>query len=138
VSVSGTAAAAHTPNSSNPSGANSPSGGTPSGGGSGNTAGGGNNNEHANNANTPPNSPHHTISSKYPPAFVAAVKAFAGCVRSHGVSIPEPNFSGHGEVFAGAHVNPNDPHYRSALQACEADLIAILRSTGGSHIQGIG
>jgi hypothetical protein len=136
VSVSGSAAAGNAPHSSNPSGGN---GGTPTGsGGSGNSGGGTEHANTANNGNTPSSSPHHSTSSKYPPAFVAAVKAFAGCVRSHGVSIPEPNFSGHGEVFGHAHINPNDQNYRNALQACEADLIAILRSTGGSHIQGIG
>jgi hypothetical protein len=136
VSVPGGTPAANAQHSSNPSGAHSPGGATGSGGGGAGNSGGGN--EHANNGNTPSNAPHSSTSSKYPPAFVAAVKTFASCVRSHGVSIPEPNFSGHGEVFGKAHINPNDPNYRNALQACESDLIAILRSTGGSHIQGIG
>ena len=71
-------------------------------------------------------------------AFVAALHTFTNCVRSHGLNIPEPNLSGHGEIFNKNSVNPSNPNYRSALQACEADLIAILRAAGGSHIKGLG
>jgi hypothetical protein len=79
-----------------------------------------------------------SVSSKYPAAFVAALHTFTNCVRSHGLNIPEPNLSGHGEIFNKSSVNPNNPNYRAALQACEADLIAILRAAGGSRIQGLG
>ena len=78
-----------------------------------------------------------SVSSKYPPEFVAAVKSFTTCVRSHGLNLPEPNLSGHGEIFNRSSVNPSNPNYRSALQACEGDLIAILRAAGASHIKGL-
>ena len=94
----------------------------------------GSNNGHSNNSG----SSNSNTSSKYPAAFVAALHTFTGCVRSHGLNIPEPNLSGHGEIFNKNSVNPNSPNYRSALQACEADLIAILRAAGGSHIKGLG
>jgi len=77
-------------------------------------------------------------SSKYPVAFVTALRTFTTCVRSHGLNIPEPNLSGHGEIFSRDSVNPNNPNYRSALQACEADLINILRAAGAAHIKGLG
>jgi hypothetical protein len=54
------------------------------------------------------------------------------------VSIPEPNFSGHGEIFNGAKINPNNPNYHTALQSCEPQLLAVLRTAGAGHIQGVG
>jgi hypothetical protein len=84
---------------------------------------------------TPPSQPTH--STKFPSAVVAALENFAHCVRSHGLNIAGPNLSGHGEIFSSKGVNPNSPQYRSALEACESYLLAILRSAGGSHIHGI-
>jgi hypothetical protein len=68
---------------------------------------------------------------------VASLRTFARCVRSHGIKIAEPNLSGHGEIFSSKGINSNSPQYRSALEACEADLLAILRAAGASHISGI-
>ena len=71
---------------------------------------------------------------------MAALKSFAGCVRSHGLNIGEPNLSGHGEVFSSKGVNPNSSGYHKALEACEGQLLAILRIASGSHahLPGIG
>jgi hypothetical protein len=76
--------------------------------------------------------------NRYPVAFVAALHTFTNCVRAHGLNIPEPNLTGHGEIFNKNSVNPSNPNYRTALQACQADLIAILRAAGGSRIKGLG
>jgi hypothetical protein len=102
-------------------------------GGNGGT-GGSNNSSNGNSSTIPKEAPPN---GKFPPAFVAAVRTFASCVRSHGVPISQPNLSGHGEIFSKRGINPNDPHYRTALQACETYLIAILRAASQSHIPGV-
>jgi hypothetical protein len=90
-----------------------------------------------NNHGQPP-SQQGTAPKNLPNNFVVALRTFTACVRAHGLNIPEPNLSGHGEIFPKSSVNPNNPNYRPALQACQADLIAILRAAAGNHIHGIG
>ena len=131
------AASSATPGVSHPSGATgggSQNGGTPSSNGSSpGTSNPGSNNNSSNNTQNPSAQQHSNTHSKYPPALVAALKSFAGCVRSHGLNIGEPNLSGHGEVFSSKGINPNDPGYRKALEGCEAQLLAILRIASGTH-----
>ncbi|MHB8492798.1 MAG: hypothetical protein ACYDA6_11385 [Solirubrobacteraceae bacterium] len=74
-------------------------------------------------------------STNFSPELVAALKTFASCIRSQGVNLPEPNLSGHGQVFNSAGLNTNSPQFHAALTACEGDLLAILRA-GGAHIPG--
>ncbi len=130
--------AASAPTHASGSTGGSSNGGTPSSnGGSPNS---GNSGASKNTQNTSTQQQHSNTNSKYPPALVAALKSFAGCVRSHGLNIGEPNLSGHGEVFSSKGVNSNSPSYRRALEGCEGQLLAILRIASGSHakLPGVG
>ena len=44
---------------------------------------------------------------------------FARCMRAHGVDFPDPRFSGGKVSMGGPGLNPNDPNFRSANQACQ-------------------
>jgi len=53
--------------------------------------------------------------------------AFAKCMRAHGVDMPDPDFSGQGGVFRvgggpGQGVDPDDPTFRKAQEACQKIL----------------
>jgi hypothetical protein len=136
------ATAATSPHAANGHGATGgSSSGSPGGGNggtsapsTGNGAGGGSNSGSSNPANPPHKSESH-YSSKFSPAMIAALKNFANCARSHGVPIPEPNFSGHGEVFNSKGINPNNPQYQSAVRACEVYILAFFRA-GGAKVAG--
>jgi hypothetical protein len=71
-----------------------------------------------------------------PGAFVArtarqraAITSYAACMRSHGVNLPTPNFSGHGSIF-GNSVNRNTTTFRNANAnaACVHLLTFLPRS----------
>jgi hypothetical protein len=113
------------------------SAGNGSGGTSAPNSGGGGSNTSPSGSPTEQTSPQHLPphSSKYSNAVVAAATTFANCVRSHGVPIQQPNFSGHGEIFSDKGVNPNSPQFHEALKACEAYLLALLRA-GGAKLPG--
>jgi hypothetical protein len=53
----------------------------------------------------------------------AALK-FAQCMRAHGVNFPDPQFRNGGAqvTFGGPGINPNDPKFKAAQQACSKDL----------------
>jgi hypothetical protein len=53
----------------------------------------------------------------------AALK-FAQCMRSHGVDFPDPKFEDGGAkmTFGGPGINPNDPKFKAAQQACAKSL----------------
>ncbi|MDE3070304.1 MAG: hypothetical protein KGJ43_06215 [Acidobacteriota bacterium] len=80
--------------------------------------------------NKPANTPTH-----FSPQLVAALKTFATCIRSQGVNLPEPNLSGHGQVFNDKGINTNSPQFHTALSACEGDLLSVLRA-GGAQLPG--
>jgi hypothetical protein len=46
--------------------------------------------------------------------------AFSRCMREHGVDMPDPNFTGEGRVTMaiGDGIDPNDPKFAEAQQAC--------------------
>jgi hypothetical protein len=50
----------------------------------------------------------------------AAALKYAQCMRSHGVNFPDPKFTdgGRGMTFGGPGINPNDPNFKTASQAC--------------------
>src|SRR5689334_13380379 len=54
----------------------------------------------------------------------AQALAFARCMRSHGVNFPDPKFSdgGRGVQFGGPGINPNDPTFGTAQQACSKNM----------------
>jgi hypothetical protein len=72
------------------------------------------------------------VASKYSHAEVVAIETLAHCVRAHGVAIQPPNFSGTGEVFTTNGINTKSPQYRSAMEGCEGDILAILKAAGGA------
>jgi hypothetical protein len=49
---------------------------------------------------------------------------FAQCMRQHGVNFPDPKFSdgGRGVQFGGPGLNPNDPTFKAAQQACSKNM----------------
>jgi hypothetical protein len=53
----------------------------------------------------------------------AALK-FAQCMRAHGVNFPDPQFQEGGAkmTFGGPGINPNDPKFKAAQQACAKNL----------------
>jgi hypothetical protein len=63
---------------------------------------------------------------------VVAIETLAHCVRAHGVPVPKPNFTGVGEVFSTTGINTKSTQYRSALEGCASDIVAILKAAGGA------
>jgi hypothetical protein len=61
-----------------------------------------------------------------------ALLAFAKCMREHGVDMPDPQFGEGGKVTqrAGRGVNPDDPKFREAQEACEPILDEARRKAG--------
>jgi hypothetical protein len=59
---------------------------------------------------------------------------FARCMREHGVDMPDPQFSGGGGLFRvggrGRGVDPDDPEFRAAQEACEP-IMQELKPLGG-------
>jgi hypothetical protein len=53
--------------------------------------------------------------------FKQAALAFARCMRQHGVNVPDPNPNGGGIVVKGGPgtLNPDDPKFKAAQQACQ-------------------
>jgi hypothetical protein len=61
-----------------------------------------------------------------------ALLAFAKCMREHGVDMPDPQFGEGGKVMqrAGRGVNPDDPKFQEAQEACEPILDEARRKAG--------
>jgi hypothetical protein len=54
--------------------------------------------------------------------FQDAALKFAQCMRKHGVDVPDPDFSGGGGggfLRIRGKINPNDPNFRTAQEACQ-------------------
>jgi hypothetical protein len=60
------------------------------------------------------------------PAFKQALTRYAACLRSNGMNVPTPNFSGKGPVFDTAHINTASARFRSAQIKCRG----VLRTSG--------
>ena len=58
--------------------------------------------------------------------------AFARCMREHGVDMPDPQFGEGGRVTqrGGRGVNPDDPKFQEAQEACEPILEEARRKAG--------
>ena len=61
---------------------------------------------------------------------------YAQCMREHGIDMPDPDFSGDGGAFriGGEGMDPNDPAFREADEACNDKLGAI----GGGPVRRAG
>lgn len=71
------------------------------------------------------------------PAVKAALTAFTGCMRQHGVNLPPPNTSGKGPVFATAGLHASATQLHDAQLACTPALTRALRTQpGGSALAG--
>jgi|GEM_PF-4062959 len=68
------------------------------------------------------------------PQVVAALEAFAACMRAHGIDLPKPNTSGSGEIFNAKGLNTASPAFRTAYLACREKLPFGFhqRAEGGS------
>ena len=59
---------------------------------------------------------------KLSPALQAALVAYAGCMREHGVSMPEPNINGPGPIFDPKQVDTASPNFTNASETCRSKL----------------
>ena len=55
---------------------------------------------------------------------------YAGCMRDHGFDMPDPDFSGAGGVIDLGIVDPNDPTFQTADEACRS-ILAGFGPMGG-------
>jgi hypothetical protein len=55
-------------------------------------------------------------------ALEDAMLAYAQCMRDHGIDFPDPEFSGGGVIQQGGNVDPSDPAFQDADQACNRFL----------------
>jgi pyruvate/2-oxoglutarate dehydrogenase complex dihydrolipoamide acyltransferase (E2) component len=58
---------------------------------------------------------------------VAAIKALVGCLRRHGIPLPEPEASGHVDTQG---IDLNSPRYKAALVACLHERQRELQAGG--------
>jgi len=52
-------------------------------------------------------------------ALQDAFLAYAQCMRDHGIDFPDPEFSGGGVIQSGGDIDPNDPAFQDADEACK-------------------
>jgi hypothetical protein len=65
------------------------------------------------------------------------VLAFARCMRAHGIDVPNPETSGgHIGIRIQGGVNPNDPKFQQAQQACQKLLPQLKRAGPGNVTSG--
>jgi len=69
-------------------------------------------------------SPRGEISPEDQAAMEDAMLEFAQCMRDHGIDMPDPDFSGDGAVMQefGGSINPDDPRFQEAQEACQGTL----------------
>jgi hypothetical protein len=68
--------------------------------------------------------------------FVAAVTAFAGCMRSHGIPVPDPNSQGKVEgAEALKQRYENTPQGQQALSACRSYLKGVVPERTAAQTQ---
>jgi hypothetical protein len=51
-------------------------------------------------------------------ALEDALLAYAQCMRDHGIDMPDPEFSGGGVIQRGGDIDPSDPAFQEADEAC--------------------
>jgi hypothetical protein len=67
------------------------------------------------------------ISEEDQAAFQDALVAYAGCMRDHGIDMPDPEFSGGGALQQlGEDVDPESPEFQEADEACRPALEEAL------------
>jgi hypothetical protein len=44
--------------------------------------------------------------------------AFAECMREHGIDFPDPQFDGGAVMVGGPGIDPEDPEFQAAQEAC--------------------
>lgn len=61
-----------------------------------------------------------------------ALLHYAQCMREHGIDVPDPDFSGDGGMFriGGPGMDPNDPDFKAADEACRRFLEEAMPSGG--------
>jgi hypothetical protein len=52
-------------------------------------------------------------------ALEDALLAYAQCMRDHGIEFPDPEFSGGAVIQSGGNVDPSDPAFQDADEACK-------------------
>jgi hypothetical protein len=57
--------------------------------------------------------------------------AFAKCMRDHGIDMPDPQFEGGGRMTQQLHIDPNDPSFQAAQDACASEGNGGRFSVGG-------
>ena len=81
---------------------------------------------------SPASSPSGTSQQQY----VAAVTAFAGCMRSHGIPVPDPNSQGEVEGKEALKQRyQNTPQGQSALSACRSYLKGVVPERTAAQTQ---
>jgi|SRR5579859_5099425 len=74
---------------------------------------------------------------------IEQARQFAQCMRDHGVDMPDPDPNGGGAIIqknttGGQGVNPDDPNFKAALQACQDKLPGKISVNGGGGGDGPG
>jgi hypothetical protein len=72
---------------------------------------------------------------KLNPEQLDRYREFAGCMREHGVDVPDPDPDGTLRLGDGGrfgNINPSDPTFRSALTACRDKLTGLFPGRTGS------
>lgn len=55
------------------------------------------------------------------PAMQEQLREFAQCMRDNGIDVPDPDPNG-GFVIGGGEIDPDDPEFQAALEACQEFL----------------
>lgn len=75
---------------------------------------------------------HASSTTHYPQALIDAAYEYVNCMYKHGVAVPPPNFSGHGELIETNAVDTKTPTYEHAASACRDVATAIYNHQLGS------
>ena len=86
------------------------------------------------------------LSEEQQQAMQDAQLAFAKCMREHGIDYPDPQFGENGMVTqqGGTNIDPNDPDFKEAEDACRPIIEEAARAAGlpkpeeGPSLQGSG
>ncbi|HUB72531.1 MAG TPA: hypothetical protein VL979_00670 [Solirubrobacteraceae bacterium] len=66
------------------------------------------------------------------PKFKSALSAFAACMRSSGIPLPEPNTSGKGPIFDTKGINISSPNFTLAESKCRSKLRAAFKPSAST------
>ncbi|MBX6750644.1 MAG: hypothetical protein IRY85_13405 [Micromonosporaceae bacterium] len=67
---------------------------------------------------------------KLDPERLENYRAFAGCMRDNGVSLPDPAPDGSLQLSLMGGLNPSDPVFQAAVEACQDHLAGLLPNGG--------